>query len=140
MADRQAGRGAGAGEADEMLGGNIRNEQGGADEKPSDVAAGEEIFFGAALLQGKIQADAEDDGEIDADNDEIKGCEWPVSYLDSRCEEHPCLLGVPGDRLSRNPWPKLTFTFQRRPALPREHRCSSTGPTPSLMAVCAEFR
>jgi len=119
MADCQTGRGAGAGKADEVLGGNIRNEERGSDEKPSNVAAGEEIIFGGAFFQGKIQADPENDGEIDADDDEIDGCERSVGYLDSRCEQHPCLLGVPGDTLSRSPWPKLTFTSQRRPALPQ---------------------
>src|SRR6267143_3314433 len=94
MTDRQARRGARAGEADEVLRGNIRYEQGCADEKPSDIAAGEEIVFGRAFLPGKIHADPEDDGEIDPNDDEINGCERSVGYGDRRCEKHPGLLGV----------------------------------------------
>ncbi len=46
----EAGGGAGTGEADEMLRGNVRNEQRSADGEPADVAAREEIAFGRALF------------------------------------------------------------------------------------------
>jgi len=94
MADCQARRCPRARQADEMLGGNIRYEQRCADEKPSDIAAGEEVFFRTSFLQGKVQADAEDDGEIDSNDDEIEGCEGSVGCLDKRCKQHPCLLGA----------------------------------------------
>ncbi len=94
MADGQPGRGSGAGEADEMLSGNIRYEQGSADEKPSNIAAGEKIAFGVAFLHGKVQADAENDCEVDADDHEIDGCKRSVCYRDRRYKQHPCLLGA----------------------------------------------
>src|SRR5258708_16677121 len=77
-----------------MLGGDIRYEQGCADEKPSNIAAGEEIVFGGPFLLGKVHADAEDNGKIDSDDDEIRSRKGPVTNLDSRCEQHPCLLGA----------------------------------------------
>ena len=43
MADREAGRRARAGQADEVLGGDVRDEERGADGEPADVAAGEKV-------------------------------------------------------------------------------------------------
>ena len=77
-----------------MLRGNIRYEQGCANEKPSYVAAREEIILRSAFLSGKVHANAEDDGEIDSDYHKIDGCERSVGYRDRRCEQHPCLLGA----------------------------------------------
>jgi len=77
-----------------MLRGDIRYEQGCADEKPSNIAAGEEIVFGGSFLPGKVHADPEDDGEIDPDDDEIGSRKGSVSDLDTRCEQHPYLLGA----------------------------------------------
>src|SRR6267378_4863018 len=93
-----------------MLRGDIRYEQGCADEKPSDIAAGEEIVFGRAFLPGKIHADPEDDGEIDPNDDEINGCERSVGYGDRRCEKHPGLLGVRRRRTKLN-LRKFPLTF-----------------------------
>src|SRR5271169_3425567 len=94
MTDGQTGRSARAGEADKMLRGNIRYEQGCADEKPSNIAAGKKIVFRGAFLQGKVQADPKHNREIDSDNDEIEGCEGSVGDFDRRCEQHPGLLGA----------------------------------------------
>src|SRR5260370_39988450 len=77
-----------------MLRGDIRYEQGCADEKPSNITAGEEIVFGGPFLPGKVHADPEDDGKIDPDDDEIGSRKGSVSDLDSRCEQHPYLLGA----------------------------------------------
>src|SRR5260370_24382957 len=76
-----------------MLRGDIRYEQGCADEKPSNITAGEEIVFGGPFLPGKVHADPENDGKIDPDDDEIGSREGSVTNLASRCEQHPCLLG-----------------------------------------------
>src|SRR5229473_1887805 len=94
MADRQSRRGASARQSDKVLRGNIRYEQGGANEKPSNIAAGQEVVFRAAFLQRKIHADPENDREIYPDDHEIDGCERSVSYRDRRCKQHPCLLGA----------------------------------------------
>src|SRR5260370_20285731 len=77
-----------------MLRGDIRYEQGCADEKPSNIAAGEEVFFRTALLQGEIQADAEDDGEIHPNDYDVECCEGSVSHFDRSYEQHQCLLGA----------------------------------------------
>ena len=92
MANRQTGRSAGAGEADEVLGGNIRDEQGGAYEKPTHIAASQEIVFGSSFFPGKVQPDSKDQRKIESDDDDIRGRQGLVSYLDRRCVEHPCLL------------------------------------------------
>ena len=85
----ESGCRAGAGEADEMLGGNVGDEERRADGEPADVASGEEVIFGGALFARKIKADAEDENEIDADDDEIDRGERPVRDCDSCCcEEH----------------------------------------------------
>ena len=94
MAYGQPRRCARAGEADEMLGGNIGNEQRRADGEPADVAAGEKIVFGSAFLLREIQTDAKHNGEVNPDNEEIYGGEVPVRNRDLRCEQHPCLLGI----------------------------------------------
>ena len=58
VSDRQSGARARAGQADEVLGRNVRHEQRRADRKPSHVAAGEEVVGGSALFAREIQADA----------------------------------------------------------------------------------
>src|SRR6266480_6637342 len=100
MADRQSGRGARAGEADEVFRGDIRYEQRCANEEPSHVAAREEVILGSPLLPGKVHTNSEDDGEVDADDDEIRSRKGPVINLDSRCKQHPCLLDAAIVRLS----------------------------------------
>src|SRR5713226_1602918 len=94
MADSQARRSARAGKSDEVLRGNIRNEQGSAYKKPSNIAAREKIVFRSSFLHRKVHADSEDNGEIDPDDHEIDGCERSVGNRDRRCEQHPCLLGA----------------------------------------------
>jgi hypothetical protein len=78
VADSEAGAGAGAGEPDEMLGGNVRHKQRGADGKPSDVAASEKIIGGAAFFAGEIKTDGKDDQEIQPNDDEVNGSESAV--------------------------------------------------------------
>src|SRR5579864_6236 len=91
MADGESRRGAGAGETNEVLGGNIGDEERSANKEPTDIAAGQEIAFGGAFLSGEVHANAEDDGEIDPDDDEVYRCQVAVRDRNLRCEEHPCL-------------------------------------------------
>src|SRR5215475_14500500 len=93
MADGETGGSPGAGEANEMFGRNIGDEERSADEEPADVAAGEEVVLGGALFLGEVEADAEDDQEIDTDNDEIDGGKVAVCSGNLRCKEHSGLLG-----------------------------------------------
>ena len=52
-----------AGHTDEMLGGDIRGDEGQADERPEQVAAGEEEIFACFFFSAFIHADADDNGE-----------------------------------------------------------------------------
>jgi hypothetical protein len=72
VTDREARSRPRAREADEMLGGNIRDEQRGADGEPADVASREEVVDRAAALAREIHADAEDDDEVDRDDADVE--------------------------------------------------------------------
>src|SRR5947208_9847139 len=54
-----------------MLSGDIRDEQGCADSKPSNVAAGQEVIRGSALLERKIKSNGKHHTEIQPDDDKI---------------------------------------------------------------------
>ena len=71
MSDGESGRSAGAGESDEVLRRDVRNEQRGSDKKPSDISSRQEVLLGRALLAGKIESDSEHQQEIDTDDHEI---------------------------------------------------------------------
>ena len=72
MPDSQSGRSARTGQADEMFGGNVRDEQRRANEKPSDVAAGKKIILGGAFFPCEVQTNPEDQGKVDSDDDQIR--------------------------------------------------------------------
>ena len=92
MADREAGRCARAGQADEVLGGNVRYEQRRADKEPSDIAAGEKVVGGGALFAREVEADTKDHQEINADDDQVERGQRTVS---SRCGcIHDGLVGL----------------------------------------------
>src|SRR5690348_6191237 len=91
MANSQTGRSARSGQADKVLRRNIRDEQGCAYEKPTHIAACQEIVLGSSFFPGKVHADSEYQREIESDDDDIWCRQGPVSYLDRRCVEHPCL-------------------------------------------------
>ena len=48
------------------------------DEKPSDIAAGEKVIGGGALLTREVQADRKDHQEIHPDDDQIDRGESPM--------------------------------------------------------------
>src|SRR5882724_10653977 len=95
MPDGQPGRRARSGQPDEMFGGNIGNEQRGADGEPADVAAGQEIILGAASLAGKIKADAENNDEVDRDDRDIHSGKVSVRDRSRRRVQHAYLLKNP---------------------------------------------
>src|SRR6266852_6275665 len=117
MADSQARRSARAGKSDEVLRGNIRNEQGSAYKKPSNIAAREKIVFRSSFLHRKVHADSEDNGEIDPDDHEIDGCERSVGNRDRRCEQHPCLLGAEVVEPDPGVLPQANFSLFRELAV-----------------------
>ena len=82
MANREAGRGACTGKTDEVFGGNIRDKQRRADEKPSYIAPGKEVIFGSSIAPGEINPNSENQGEIESDDDNIRGGQSPVTCLD----------------------------------------------------------
>src|SRR5690242_15275870 len=92
MSDRETRGCAGSRQADEVLGRNIRDEQGRADEKPAYVAACEKVLLGGSFPPGKVHADAEHQREIKTDNDDVRSCQSPMTRLDQRSVEHPLLL------------------------------------------------
>ena len=66
-----------AGQADEVLGADVRGEDGGADDEPAEVAAGQEVLGrGLLLLAHDLPGDAEDDHEIDEDDDPVEGFQY----------------------------------------------------------------
>src|SRR6266849_474705 len=69
MAYGQSGRGAGARQANEVLGGDIRYKQGCPDEEPADVPAGEKVVFRGAFLSREVHSDAKNDSEVDSNDD-----------------------------------------------------------------------
>ena len=71
VAHRKTRRGAGPGQADEMLRRDVRHEQRRADCEPADVAAREEIVGGGPLLERKIEPDREDDDEVGEDDPDV---------------------------------------------------------------------
>src|ERR1700756_2660091 len=77
-----------------MFGGDIGNEQGCADEKPSDIAARKKVIFGSTFLPREVHADAKNDGEIDPDDDEVYRCQVAVRDRDLRRKQHLCLLSA----------------------------------------------
>ena len=54
-----------------MLGRDIGNEQRGADGEPAHVAAGQEVVGRSAFLAGEVEADAEDNHEVNCDNGDV---------------------------------------------------------------------
>ncbi len=82
-----------------MFGGDVGNEKGGADKEPTDVPRGEKICFSVLLLASEIHPDAEDDGEVDANNDDVGGSQSTVRHRDLRVE-HPNLPH--GEQLGRS--------------------------------------
>ncbi len=79
LADRDAARGAGAGQPHQVLGADVGGEERGADHEPADVAAGQEVV-GRGLLSRLLPPrgpgrDAEDDEEVEADDDPVPRCE-----------------------------------------------------------------
>src|SRR2546430_9805649 len=93
--NRDTRRGGTSNKADKVLGGNIGNEQGCADEEPSYVAASKKVLFRGSFAPGEIHANSENQCEIESDDDNIRGCQRPVTRLDQRCVEHPPLLFGP---------------------------------------------
>ena len=60
---------AGSGEADDVLGADVRREDRGADHPPAEVAAGEEVVVGRLLLVvDHPPGDAAEDAEVDGDH------------------------------------------------------------------------
>src|SRR5262249_9888342 len=88
MADSEAGRGARSGEPDEMLSRDVGDKKRSANKEPTYIAAGEEIVLGAALAAGEVHADAEDDGEVDADDDEVDRGQRAVGRGHFRSKKH----------------------------------------------------
>src|SRR5882672_1847729 len=78
-----------------MFGGNVRNKQGGADEKPTDVAASQKVVFGGSFSSRKIHPDAKHDREVDPDDHEIQGGYALMGNRNLRCKQHPFLPGIP---------------------------------------------
>ena len=70
-AHRQARTGAGAGQPDEVLSGDIRNKQRRPDGKPAHVAAGQEVVGRGAFLAGKVEADGKDNHKVNSDNCDV---------------------------------------------------------------------
>ena len=95
MADRQAGSGAGARQADEMLGGNVGDEQGGADGEPPNVPASQEIVFRGPFLAREVEADGENDYEVESDDSDVDRGQRPVRDRDLSCEGHSSVLLLP---------------------------------------------
>jgi hypothetical protein len=71
MSDGESRGGAGSGKSDKMFRGNVRYKQRSPDEKPADIAAGQEIFLRGAFPSRKIEPDAKNDQKVNADNDQI---------------------------------------------------------------------
>src|SRR5690242_10274359 len=95
MSNYETGGSASARQADKMLCGNVGHEQRRADKEPSNVTAGKKVLFGSPLPPGKVNANAEHQREIGQDDDDVRGCQGPVTRLDQRRVEHPLLLFGP---------------------------------------------
>src|SRR5262249_38664823 len=67
----EAAGGAGAGEPDEMLGRDVRDEQRCADREPADIAACEEVLRRSTFFPREVQTDREDDHKVDSDDDDV---------------------------------------------------------------------
>ena len=103
---------AGPGQADEVLGPDVRGENGGADDEPAEVASGQEVVRrGPLLLAHDLPGQAEDDAEVDEDDDPVKGLEdahdlsFPVNgrarfYLTFQ-EQKSVIFRAPGSRPRR---------------------------------------
>ena len=71
--ERHARAGAGAGQADQVLGADVGREDRGADEEPAGVPAGQEVVLGVLLLlQRHPDGDAGDHREIDRDDGPVE--------------------------------------------------------------------
>ena len=94
---------AGPGQADEVLGADVRGEDRGADDEPAEVAPGQEVIGrGPLLLQHDLPGHAEDDGEIDEDDDPVDrmqdahdrsfaagGAAWAILHQEALAGEEP---------------------------------------------------
>ena len=70
---RHAARGARAGEADEVLGADVRREDRGADHHPAQMTAGEEVVVhGGAIAQNRPPREAEQQGEVGPHGDPVE--------------------------------------------------------------------
>ena len=76
-----------------MFGRNIGNEKRSANREPANVMASQEIVFGGASFFGEIQANAENNGEINPDNYQISCCENAVSDRYDCRRQHRTSLG-----------------------------------------------
>jgi len=65
--------GAGAGEADDVLGADVRGKQRAADYEPAHMAAGEEVVFRCFLKSRGPPHDADEQHEVESDDDPVEG-------------------------------------------------------------------
>ena len=118
MADRQARGGPRPGKPDEVLSGNIGNEQRGADGEPSHVATCQKIIGGISLSPREIEANGKHHHEVDRDDGDINGLEPFVGKVNGS-RDH---AQAPGRRfaLPRPPEMKIEiYTSKRQP--PSDH-------------------
>ena len=91
MGHGDAVRRARAREADEVLGADVRGEDGRADDEPAEVASGQEVIGrGPLLLAHDLPGEAEDDREIDEDDGPVERFQHAhVRSLVARCVVGP---------------------------------------------------
>ena len=84
----------GAGHADELLGGNVGRDEGGAHRPPGERLAGEEVILGvflvALLVAGHPEADPEDEDGI-ADEDGVVERRERAGHESVRCANAICI-------------------------------------------------
>ena len=79
MPDCQALGSAGASQTEEVLSVDVGDEERRSDGEPAHAAASQEIFGGGPFPAREIEADAEDDQEIRADDRQVQRRQSPVS-------------------------------------------------------------
>src|SRR5579864_7945099 len=108
MTDGEARGRAGAGESDEVLGGDVGDKQRRANEEPADVAAREKVIGGGAFFPGEVESDTKNDEEVDADDRQVEGCQSAMGNRGGwihECSNWPPLLNFkcPRERFFCNP-------------------------------------
>ncbi len=101
------------GQADEVFGPDVRGEDGGPDDEPAEVAAGQEVLVGGVLLLAHdLPGQAQDDPEIGGDDDPVEGfqhahvrslgagCAAGADFTSPRSFHERTIVGTPSSRLS----------------------------------------